>query len=397
MKNPNSPKRSDFSSFTDYTKAYSKFYRENNPSYFKKWREKPENAPKYGKRPPSNCPKCNSVLHKQEGVTGKGHCQTCRSNKEAKLEAFRSLKASQIEANIAKRAAKRQRIEERLRAASEKMAEAAAKAIESAKLKARPSALTTGFFLSPAESERFYSQAEPSGDCLIWRGGEFFYVNAIEARPHRLLWFLANGEIPEGMVLGKLCETPNCISLNCRKLETPAELQLRISAPAKEFRDAYRGQSGQTSAKPIPPFSKEMKDHFWSKVDKSSDCWIWTGQKTKDGYGRHAIRSVHFPAHRVAYFLHYGHINNSLQTLHSCDSPFCLNPLHLSQGNNAENHLDSVARNRISSEDFLKRRIIPSESQVAEIKYLTASGIKPNVISRKFGVSVQTISQIIRD
>jgi len=31
---------------------------------------------------------------------------------------------------------------------------------------------------------------------------------------------------------------------------------------------------------------------FWSKVDKSGDCWIWTGARDGKGYERYAAGGV---------------------------------------------------------------------------------------------------------
>ena len=35
--------------------------------------------------------------------------------------------------------------------------------------------------------------------------------------------------------------------------------------------------------------TKYDKIRFWSKVDKSGDCWIWIGYIDKDGYGSFGI------------------------------------------------------------------------------------------------------------
>lgn len=42
----------------------------------------------------------------------------------------------------------------------------------------------------------------------------------------------------------------------------------------------------------------DYAERFWSHVDKSGDCWLWTGGKTQYGYGQFGI-----VAHRVAYEL----------------------------------------------------------------------------------------------
>lgn len=76
-----------------------------------------------------------------------------------------------------------------------------------------------------------------------------------------------------------------------------------------------------------------LEDHFWAKVDKSGECWLWTGAKQARGYGR--IRDgrpgkVANPlAHRLSYELHYGTSVDGLDVDHICHNRSCVNPEHL--------------------------------------------------------------------
>lgn len=87
-------------------------------------------------------------------------------------------------------------------------------------------------------------------------------------------------------------------------------------------------------------------DRFWSKVDKSGDCWLWTGG-TKNGYGCFYVwdgttdRCVQ--AHRYAYELEHGAIPDGMTLDHLCHTAAiercrdgsacphrgCVNPAHL--------------------------------------------------------------------
>ncbi len=52
-------------------------------------------------------------------------------------------------------------------------------------------------------------------------------------------------------------------------------------------------------------------ERFWSKVDKSSDCWIWTGGISSSGYGSFGVggsKGQMYNAHRVAWELVNGPI-----------------------------------------------------------------------------------------
>lgn len=42
------------------------------------------------------------------------------------------------------------------------------------------------------------------------------------------------------------------------------------------------------------------KERFWSKVDLSGECWVWTGTKA-GGYGRFYLNRRMMPAHRYSW------------------------------------------------------------------------------------------------
>jgi len=69
---------------------------------------------------------------------------------------------------------------------------------------------------------------------------------------------------------------------------------------------------------------------FWSKVDKSGDCWLWTGTRSVGGYGRYAVKGVkNHLAHRYAYEHTIGQIPAGLVIDHLCRNAGCVNPSHL--------------------------------------------------------------------
>lgn len=74
-----------------------------------------------------------------------------------------------------------------------------------------------------------------------------------------------------------------------------------------------------------------LADRFWRKVNKTEDCWLWTGGATREGYG--AIWSGpggrRLMAHRVAWELLRGPIPEGLHIDHLCRRPPCVNPDHL--------------------------------------------------------------------
>lgn len=92
-------------------------------------------------------------------------------------------------------------------------------------------------------------------------------------------------------------------------------------------------------------------ERFWSKVDKSGECWMWKGTLTPKGYGAFCVgpRATHqiFRAHRVSWVLANGRlIPDGLVVRHSCDVPGCVNPSHLLLGTVADNNADIKTRGR---------------------------------------------------
>ncbi len=103
--------------------------------------------------------------------------------------------------------------------------------------------------------------------------------------------------------------------------------------------------------KPIPEFTQEAYNSFWSKVAFTAQpnlCWNWTStiRDTKRPYGRFELKGETFSAHRVAYFLHNKVDPKELHALHKCDNPRCCNPAHIFLGTNADNVADKVSKGR---------------------------------------------------
>ena len=70
-------------------------------------------------------------------------------------------------------------------------------------------------------------------------------------------------------------------------------------------------------------------DKFWSKVHKTSTCWIWTGAVQSRGYGCWSINGRRVLAHRMSYTWMVGPIPEGLQLDHLCRNTLCVNPAHL--------------------------------------------------------------------
>jgi hypothetical protein len=141
-----------------------------------------------------------------------------------------------------------------------------------------------------------------------------------------------------------------------------------------------------------------VRDHekrFWSKVEHSledDECWEWKAGKAKDGYGEIEIKGVNYPAHRLAYYFHYGVNPESNFVLHSCDNPGCCNPSHLFLGDALANAQDRESKgrgNHFRGEDCKSAKLMDSE--VAEIRNSNERG---DYLAIKYNVSEALISLI---
>lgn len=78
---------------------------------------------------------------------------------------------------------------------------------------------------------------------------------------------------------------------------------------------------------------------FWSRVERTANCWHWRGTKDRDGYGvfgKH-VAGQSRRAHRISWELLRGEIPAGKQLDHLCRNADCVNPEHLEPVTSREN------------------------------------------------------------
>lgn len=140
---------------------------------------------------------------------------------------------------------------------------------------------------------------------------------------------------------------------------------------------------------------------FMEKVDRSSgDCWIWTAQRNRKGYGAFSVDGRSRQAHRVAYTLFVGPIPEGMFVCHRCDVPACVNPRHLFLGTAADNSADMVRKNRrrgalvpVAGEKHPAARL--TERDVRDIRRRAAEGEPRSGLALRYGITRENVRRIV--
>ena len=133
---------------------------------------------------------------------------------------------------------------------------------------------------------------------------------------------------------------------------------------------------------------------FEKYIDKTGECWLWTGCCGTNGYGLFKLEGKMWICHRFSYFLANGELPAPpLLVRHKCKSKKCCNPEHLESGTPSENTNDRLRDGTDSrGEKCWKAKL--TEAQVREIR--KRSEEKQTDLAKEFDVTYHTISAIIR-
>lgn len=151
------------------------------------------------------------------------------------------------------------------------------------------------------------------------------------------------------------------------------------------------------SSKKRPSIIMEITEkdliRFWSKVDKTNNCWLFKTIRTGEKYGRFSLNGKPVRAHRFSFFIHYGYLPPDKDILHKCDNPRCVNPYHLVSGTHNDNMKDMVLRSR-SCKGNRHFGVKLNKSEVIEIRELIKEKIACSKIAKKYNVAPSTIYNI---
>lgn len=147
---------------------------------------------------------------------------------------------------------------------------------------------------------------------------------------------------------------------------------------------------------------QRVEQRFWAKVDKTDDCWIWTGclsgNRRSTGQPQFRIANKTYYSHRVSWEMANGDIPEDLCVLHKCDVPQCVKPDHLFLGTQLDNIRDMVQKgrargNNIKGEDHTLHKLV--DANIREIRQLSVQRVPQRKIAKRYGVSQYVVWAII--
>ena len=150
--------------------------------------------------------------------------------------------------------------------------------------------------------------------------------------------------------------------------------------------------------------TKTPEERFWEKVDKSDECWVWTGYRNRQGYGNFSVRGENNTftstrAHRYAWQLVNGDIPTGMFVCHRCDTPSCVRPDHMFLGTQKDNLRDAVAKGRHASQrnhyhGKTHRKLSAAKVLAIRAAYTGRYG-QMTEMAREYGVVPNTIRHVL--
>lgn len=143
------------------------------------------------------------------------------------------------------------------------------------------------------------------------------------------------------------------------------------------------------------------EEEFWSMAMPITEtgCLIWMGKSTNGGYGlygttKYGDRKKNIRAHRLAWELTHGPIEDGPEVCHKCDVPPCINPDHLFLGTHHENMKDMSAKGRAERGERHHNAKLTSDEVIKIVKEYE-NGASVEFLAIKYEVWDAAISRIL--
>lgn len=139
-------------------------------------------------------------------------------------------------------------------------------------------------------------------------------------------------------------------------------------------------------------------ERFWSKVEKTNDCWEWRAGVDSSGYGIFYIKGTPIRASRFAWGVEFGEIPTGICVLHRCDNRLCVKPEHLFLGTKNDNVQDMIRKGRnvvLIGEKHGMSKLKEMDVRNIRDEYATGKTTQRR-LSRRYGVSRGMIGHITR-
>lgn len=130
-----------------------------------------------------------------------------------------------------------------------------------------------------------------------------------------------------------------------------------------------------------------------------ADCLIWQGCRGSRGYGVMAVGKFNKEAtHRLAWAIANGkRPDPGMHVMHSCDTPACINPLHLALGTAKDNQQDCSRKGRKNTARGSSHGSSRyTESTIIQAARMFAGGFTYAQISKALGINRGTLTTTLQ-
>lgn len=131
--------------------------------------------------------------------------------------------------------------------------------------------------------------------------------------------------------------------------------------------------------------------------EPNSGCWLWARSLNGRGYGLYNRAPVkQRAAHRLSYELHYGPLPKGACVLHSCDTPACVNPAHLTLGSRADNNRERGQRGRTARGESVARARLTARDVQRMRECFRPYRVTFELLAEQFGVTTSAAARAVR-